>query len=309
MIDHDARLAFAHAYRVLARFFGEGLTPEVQADLREAGLIEDNLIVDADEAAARYQALLGFDVLPYASVFLSEDGQLGGPIEQAIRLTMHEAGLQLTGHAIDMPDHLSALLGVLSQLTGSETADAIHPTLDAISQTLVSDFLLPWLPLFVGTLQRASAHHYQELAELALELTIHHHLTLPAHPEPSSFLLPSLPTFQPESVPNFRALANFLSRPALCGVYLSRSDLSMLSATERLPQGFGDRSRQLTNMLTAAYRFDALPNLLGNITAILNKQEAAFAALADETPVLEHIKTIWLERIRTSRTALQEVLS
>ena len=83
----------------------------------------------------------------------------------------------------------------------------------------------------------------------------------------------------------------------------------MLSASERLPQGFGDRTRQLTNMLTAAYRFDALPNLLGNITAILNKQGAAFTALADETPVLEHIKTTWLERIRSSRTALEVVLN
>ncbi len=174
-------LGRSRAYGVFAALYRSGVTadllpivsaiPELAAHLPQP--------FDAAEAAAAHQALFGFNVFPYQSVFLDESGLLGGAESERVRGAYRAAGF-LPGATADDPDHLAHELSLLAFLCGAE-ADAIADGVAGMAAAaraqqaaFLRDYLLWWLPLFVPAVARQGDGFYAALAGLTWALVIDH---------------------------------------------------------------------------------------------------------------------------------------
>lgn len=109
---------------------------------------------DRVEEAATFM----FEVHPYASVYLGDEGMLGG--EARSRVSGFWLALGLTPPA--EPDHLASLLGLLAALIDLEEAEQ-DPARALIRRqarsALVTEHLLPWIGPFLAAVGRVGTEH------------------------------------------------------------------------------------------------------------------------------------------------------
>lgn len=183
---------------------------------------------------------------PYAAVYLSRDGALGGEAAMRIAGFWRVMGLD----APPEPDHLSALLGLYASL-GEAAAEARRPaTADALSRaqaTLLWEHLRSWLPAYLdaaGTLPGAALRGWSGLLRRALDAEAGRHPALPALPIALREAPP--PGF---SRAGPRDIADAVTVPARSGMVLTRYRLA--EGAERAGVGFriGERRFALRSML------------------------------------------------------------
>lgn len=315
-------LAHHHAYSLFAHLFLEGPTPallpfilqlEPLADVLPTHLHPQETFDQAafDEAAATHQHLFGFNLFPYASLFLTSNGLLGGEITEQITRQYQNSGFAPGSHATS-PDHIGHELQFLAFLCGAE-ADAWDddlPQQAARVQQRQRDFLqghlLHWLlPFTTAVSAIAPTTLYAPLAELTLGLILQKYEQLCQNqpPLPMADPLPAPPNLLAQEKTGLRHIARYLTTPPYSGIYLSRDQISTLARQLHLPRGFGSREEMLENVLLTAVQYDTLPALLHTLHQTLTDWATAY----QNHPTLHPFMAPWLQRIHHTQTMLAEI--
>ena len=312
MTPSEVLVARAAAYELLSRFFREGLTPDLLEDMRGLPGIDDVLpsSVDEDVQAADHYSLLGLAVFPYASAYLEEDGRLGGATTDYIaRLTL-QAGRDLSGS--DSHDHISSELDVLADLCRREAVAGQRlgrPESDELLKDLL-DHLFQWLPAFCFALTGEENELYSRMARWVLDVAADHRHSLPTNgPVSRPRILPESPAILEDDSTGLRQLAEYLSRPALCGMVLTRSRIEQLARDLGVPRGFGDRALMLGNLLGAAGTYEMTTRLLARLRTLADGWKAHFEVLEEEEwpPALRVAATAWRQKVDLTISMIDEI--
>jgi len=260
------------AYFFLAKTFAEGLSATVLAMAKELPVLEVVLPgeYDQDQAGAEHQDLFGFNVLPYAGVYLTHDGKLGGQIHQDLN-SWYNAFEFMPSNESGVPDHIATQLEFLAFLSGLDVkSHKASPTeiANATIQYQQGEFLgnqvVTWIFPFLMALKGQNNPFYREIAELTEALVISHCIDVGLHRE-TAFSLPAIHDILSEKKTGLKDIAAFLCRPAHSGIYLSRTDIKRIAGSLEIPTGFGDRVQTLSNTLRSAVTFDTLPSLINQL--------------------------------------------
>jgi TorA maturation chaperone TorD len=246
--------------------------------------------------AADHTELFGFQLVPYASVYLGAEGMLGG--ETADRVAGFWRALRITPPP--EPDHLAALLGLYATLGEAERGEQ-DPARQALwrqaRRALLWEHLLTWAATYARAVAGSAPPFHAAWAEL-LERTL---LAEAADLEP-----PTTPPLHlrdtprlPERDQDAAALVGVLLAPVRSGLILTRWDLARAAGSLGLGLRMGERAFALRSMLSQ----DPQPTL-----AWLADQAAEWAARHRRTEtVLGGIGRHWRERAQGTRALLLEL--
>ena len=260
------------AYSFLARTYAEGLSPTVLAIAKEVPVLETVLPheYDQDQANAEHQGLFGFNVLPYAGVYLTDDGKLGGHIHQDLN-SWYTAFEFEPSNDSGMPDHIGTQLAFLASLCrfdvqahDASPADLLIPTIHYQQGEFLGNHVVTWIFPFLMALKGQQNLFYSEIAELTEALVISHCIDVGLHRD-TAFALPAMQDILSEKKTGLKDIAAFLCRPAHSGIYLTRTDIRRIAGSLEIPTGFGDRIQTLSNTLRSAVTFDTLPSLISQL--------------------------------------------
>lgn len=265
---------------------------------------------DRAQFGVRYEAVLGYQVLPYAGVFLDPDGMTGGALSDEILAFYRAAGYAELLHS-GGSEHLANLLGCLAHLCAAENEAWLDDRQDIASQIralqgdLLRRFLLPWLPPLAQALARAQDAFYAAFGALLVEAIADQWaedgVYLPQTPPPA----PPLPAPDLDT-DGLRAIVAFLARPARAGTYLAPTELRRLGQQFGIAAGFGGRARQLETLLQSLPPHE-LPHLLAQLVTHITQWQAGYASLAQNYPRLQPWIDNWRARICTTHTLLQRM--
>lgn len=206
-----------------------------------------SLGVTADPAS--YTDLFCFQLPPYASIHLGDEGMLGG--EAAERVAGFWRALGLVPPA--EPDHLAALLGLYAALTEAEVGEEVparRRLRREARRALLWEHLLVWVPGYARAAARVAGPGYRPWAEALLSA-----LVAEANAEPYGD--GPLPLHLREAPPALAAACEdgpdgYLARvltPARTGMVITRRDLA--GAARRLGLGLrmGERRFALSALV------------------------------------------------------------
>lgn len=316
LTPHEKAQARYHAYSLFGRLFLEGITPTSLPFVQQLAELTAVLppAVDEttfDEAAAAHQNLFGFNLFPFASLFLTSDGLLGGDVTEQVVGHYQRGGFAVDSRAAS-PDHVGHELQYLAFLAAAE-ADSWRdglPLQATRAQQHQRDFLqahlLYWLlPLVTAVSAIAPATFYAALADLTLQLVLEQYEQLCANQLPLAAAdpLPQPPDVLAQEKTGLRRIARYLTVPPYSGIYLGRDQISQIARQHNLPRGFGSREEMLENVLVTAVQYEHLPNLLDTLHQTLSDWSAAYQQHATLAPFM----TPWLHRIQRTQTMLAEI--
>ncbi len=271
------------AYTVLADLFEFGVREEDKERLY--ALFGVTPTTDY-EGAAHYRAL-GLAVPPHESVFADPDGVVGGVCSQRVVDTYARIGFayDVTGAA---PDHLSVQLRALASICeGPDSA-----------QRVMVDGLLSWVPMLAYALRDYAP--YGAAADMLVAVLLEHRSPLPA----DRFVIPPLapaPVDLDDPSTRLRDIAVALCRPCVCGMWISRFDVTRLARAVEASHGFGERALMLENLLSSASDRSALPRLLDAL------REDVSGWRRHLTTVPDVYATAWRERLAWTEATLTTI--
>lgn len=310
-------LARQNGYKLLSRLFLEGLTAELipySVQLEELTAVIPTPF-NVDESAASFQNIFGFNVFPFASIFLDASGLLGGATTAAVSQHYQQGGFSVQSDA----DHIGHELNFLAYLCQIEYAALADGTTAVLSQihhiqnNFIQQHFLRWLPVFTLAVQRSDDLFFAAVVDLTLSLVVDHGETVQelvigeneaAVPNPQAAICKNILENDKTSL---KEIARYLTTPAHSGIYLSRDTISALARKLSLPRGFGSRQQMLLNLIRAAAEYDLLPQLMIVLetetavwqTAYLNQQIAL-------PPLGQHLKP-WLTCIQNTTEILGSI--
>ncbi len=303
MVDRaDEVLARSEGYATLARILAGRVKAGDWDTLREAGV---DVPEDADSLAAEHYGVFGLNVFPYAGVFLSADGLMGGAEADFNSAFYARIGLPLNKDA----DHIGQQLAVLSWLAGAE-ADALQDgafgqaaRMRSLRRQLLQERVLTWLPALVQAVGARQSVVYGSAASLALDLAVHDREALgeDVYGADARFVLPPVPDLLDDPKTGLHDIAAWLMTPALSGIYLSRDDVMQLGIRHGIPTGFAERRTLLHNVLRAAVSYEVfsavVEELLGTVVTWAEAMKAQMLPQAE----------VWAERAGHTAGVLQRL--
>ena len=310
-------LARSRAYALFSRLYREGVTTALLPAVQAVSALADTLPepFEAEQAAADYYDLFHLNVFPYASLFLDDAGQLGGPVSDAAQRLFRQTGYT-ADTSRESADHIGHALGLLAFLTGAE-ADAWEDSradeaarMHRLQRRFFDMALLWWLPAFVHAVRRHNHPFYALLGDLTLDLVLDHRAALGPPEEAAAPMLPvpDPPALLDDAQTGLKDIAAYLTTPAWCGFYLSRADLARLGRAEHLPRGFGARAQMLTNLLRAAADFDRLDLLLTQLQDCVTTWQSFYTTLYErDVPCLDAVAQTWLERLEMTKRMIDQM--
>ena len=234
-----------------------------------------------------HTALFVFDLYPYACVYLSAEGKLGGAARD--RVAGFWRALRLVPPS--EPDHLAALLGLYATLGEHEHAEpdeARRRLVREARRTLLHEHLLSWAEPYLDRVTELAPPYYRAWAELLREVLAVEAEELGAPAALPAALREAPPLEEPSAVGG-TAFVEQLLAPARTGIILVRSDL--LAAARELALG-----------LRIAERRYALEALLGQDAAATLRWLSRFAARRAG----RHTSTFWAGRASACAALLAE---
>lgn len=195
---------------------------------------------------ADYTDLFVFQLYPYASVYTSAEGQIGGDARDRVAGFWSAFGLTIPSE----PDHLSALLGLYAALSDRERHETEPVRRDALHtarHALFWEHLASWLPVYLGRVEQLGSTTYAAWATL-LDATLRdeaRHLGEPA----------ALPRHLAEAqpLPGGDAGADewigALLAPVRAGIILTRADLARCARELGLGLRAGERRLALRALM------------------------------------------------------------
>src|SRR6266545_3989779 len=191
--------------------------------------------------AADHTDLFGFQLVPYASVYLGAEGMLGG--EAADRVAGFWRALHLTPPA--EPDHLAALLGLYATLGEAEDGER-DPARQALWRQARRALL--WEHLLTRAVAASARRAHAAWAEL-LERTLLAEASELEPPATPPLHLRDAPRL-PEGGEDASALVGVLLAPVRSGLILTRRDLTRAAGSLGLGLRIGERAVALRSMLS-----------------------------------------------------------
>lgn len=245
-----------------------GMTDELLPIVNQLPQMDKIEAKPTDDWKADHYALFGMTVFPFETVFLSEDGFLGGSITESVARQFYDANFQPDER--ETVDHIGNQLGLMAFLTREEAEAREDEVIQAIQhlthlqRQFLDSHLLRWLPALVIAIHRQGNESFSMIADLMLDLAFSHRHALeddPLHPtQPQS--LPPAPKILDDDQTGFSDIAEFLLTPVYAGLYLGRDDIARLGTQCGLPRGFGKSQHMLTNLLQTAIDHDLIDDLM-----------------------------------------------
>jgi len=280
--------------RVLAAL-SEPPTPESKrlADLVGMGGAPDDV---------EWTELFALQLPPYASIYLSPDGRLGG--EARDRVAGFWRALGLTPPA--EPDHLPVLLAFQAELAdravaASSAAEGERWRLAA--RAFLHEHVMSWMPFYLAALGTLPGGFYRAWAELlaeALADAVARHGALAALPaalrESTGLALPN--AFEPAAGEEASWLDTLLA-PLPSGVFLPRARLAAIAGDLELGERLGERRLTLRTLLSQ----DASATL-GRLAGEARRAAASHRIAGSAVPV---VAAFWLGRARACADLLEAV--
>ncbi len=226
-------------------------------------------------------------LVPYASVYLDEQGKIGGDARD--RIAGFWRALQLTPPA--EPDHLASLLGLLAALSeaAAEESDTERQALLGPSRrALVWEHLIPWLPPYLTRVDEMGSGPYRAWAGILAEVIS----------EEDFESMPAAPThLQVAGGQGAEDLEGWLLVPVRSGLIVTRSDLAR--AADNL--GLGLRMGERAYILDALFRQNRRA-VLGWLATEAERQAGLWAATSGPEVVRRH----WESRATRTATILRQ---
>lgn len=314
LTNHQTALAQHHAYTLFGRLFLSGLTADLWPYVQQVEELTAVLppTFDTDEAAATHQHLFGFNLFPYASIFLASDGLLGGDISAQANQHYRQAGFQVDTAATS-PDHIGHALQFLAFLCGAE-ADAWRDDLAHVAARMrqlqgqfLQTHLLHWIFALETAVSAQQTLFYSQLASLTVQLVSEHATALEQQLRTiplSSMALPTPPDLLAQEKTGLRRIARYLTIPPYSGLFLSRDHIGRLARQLDLPRGFGSREQMLENLLQTTVQYDLLPTLLALLDQTCQAWHDDLDRYAATFPT--HVSP-WLQRLKLTQTMLAQI--
>jgi hypothetical protein len=248
--------------------------------------------------ASAYTDLFVFQLYPYASVYLGEEGMLGGEARERVAGFLKALG---QAEPPQEPDHLSTLLGAYASLCAAEEGadgERARDYLRAARRAFLWEHLLSWLPVYLDKLTRVAPRFYARWAGLLREALDAEAEALGAQEALPLHLRETSPAADPRAASPEEFLKSLLA-PARSGLLLVREDLARAA-------------RETGTGLRAGERLFALRSLMGQDAA------GTLRWLASEADAWEamHLRRVrahgrvaewWAARARASATLLREL--
>ena len=281
---HQTATARANGYAFLSDLFLNGVTAENWPTVQQTDLT-DHLpdAPDFEQLSAAHYDLLGHQLFPYESAFLSEDGMLGGDVTGKVSHYYEQIRLPLKT-AVSEPDHIGWELYALSFLCGAEAdawEDGVQPMalrMQHQQQRFLESHLLRWSPAFLVGVFQQKRPFYTAIGELLWGMLTDHYkhsesvLTTP-------LVLPEPPDVLANEKAGLREIVEVLIRPCYAGGFISRRDITMLSRQFELPHGFGSREQMVLNLFRSAIQYNSLDKLLDQMMKNLDQWSAEYQSL------------------------------
>ncbi|HEY0082923.1 MAG TPA: molecular chaperone TorD family protein [Pyrinomonadaceae bacterium] len=205
------------------------------------------LALGALPAASEYTEIFGFQLYPYASVYLGAEGMLGG--EARDRVAGFWRALAETPPA--EPDHLSVMLALyahLCELEANARDDAPRASWRRARTAYLWEHLLSWLPAYLSKLIEIAPPFYRRWGEILRDaLREEARLTATDEAPLSLHLREAAGLVDPREGETAEFLQTLLS-PARSGMILVRSDLSRAARTLELGLRAGERKYVLESL-------------------------------------------------------------
>ncbi len=210
--------------------------------------LSDLLGLPGPPEGAAYADLFLMQLPPYASIYVGNEGMLGGEARDRV------AGFwEALGHdPPDEPDHLSSLLGLAAALAESERREEDPHSALLLRRSraaLLWEHLLPWLPPFLARVEELGGPFYSRWAALLQEAVRSEVLdvgTLEAAPRHLAGAA-SLPDPREHGAGAFLAA---LFAPVRSGLILVRRDLSRAAADLGTGLRAGERTFAMKGLLS-----------------------------------------------------------
>ena len=301
MNQQQSALAYARAYELFSQVYQHGLNDDI-APL----LITDTEDTNHQYGAEHYQ-LFVHNVFPYESIFLGDDGLLGGTITEGVAGFYQRIGFVPASD--ESADHISTELSAMAYLCFAEL-DAIEDEiphqverLRQLQRRFLDEHLMRWLPAFVFAVEQQDPNIYADVVRQSFELVCRHRAQLgdDLMATSNSFVLTVPPDLLADEKTSLRDIARYLLTPAYTGFFLSVADIRRIGARFRVPHGFGKRQQILTNLLRTASDYDLFPDIMADFNALATQWQKQFEAI----PALHtDIRLVWIERLEATSTVL-----
>ena len=326
--QREQALAKSRLYHLLQQLYLDGVTsqslPVVRAlaDLTvhlpsTTAADTDNSTALVDQMAATHQELFGFNLFPYESIFLEQEGLLGSALSEEVATAYRAVGYTPSPTA-GAPDHIGEEVGILAHLCAAE-ADAWEDGREEIAQHMMHEqlrfletHLLRWLTPCMTAIQRHDDPFFAQLSQITTELVADHYAGLStqvAIEQKNSFATSDIPSSELLRDPqtSLKDIAHFLTTPINSGIFFSRYLVNRMGRNHRLPRGFGSREQMLTNLLRTAAQYDALPDLLTSMKLELQEWQQAYQLVLDGHPAVADFVQQWIDRVQMTQRLLVEI--
>ena len=303
------------AYQLLSTIFVEGITGEVYATCKDIPSLEPLLPepYDEDMAGADHHDLLGFNVLPFAGVYLAEDGRPGGQNYQQLNSWYLSHGFNASEMQVPS-DHIGTQLAFLAFLLKLEIDGQHRPSegaLVASIQRAQGEFLqtqlLKWSLPFLVAVKTQGNSFYAEAADLTLATVIDHVQDAAVNGD-LVHDRPAPPDVLGDHKSGIKQIAEYMARPVFSGLYFSKQDLKLIARQLEIPTGFGDRVQLLTNTFRSAVSYELLPAFLSALKRHAHYFKDEYELLHQAgNERLNYLIVPWVERIEKMLVVFEEL--
>ncbi len=256
--------------------------------------ISEALGIEAASPADLYELFVK-ELPPFASIYLSSDGNIGGEIQSVIAGFYHVLGVSTPSD----PDHLSSLLallaGVLSkeaELTGDGGAKGDGMRLSSVRRSksvLIAEHLMSWLPAYLLRAKEVAPAELLGWVSCAMDL-----VSAVCEPEPAAVL--SEESEPPAAMASVAELVKWMTTPSCSGLILCPSDISSMAGSLGLALRVGRKRFVLEELASQADP----SQLLSLFVVAAHRQEELFELYSAEFSLLRS----WVARAKRSREIL-----
>jgi hypothetical protein len=226
--------------------------------------IAEALELPPPPSADEHMAVLGFQLPPYASIYLGAEGMLGGEARDRIAGFWRALG----GPPPREPDHLSVLCAALAALADDE------PRVRAAHGALYGEHIASWMPPYLAAVRRVGSPFYVAWAD-TLDAVLEAEAEALGPPPALPLALRAVP---PPSEPpaDLDALLGALLAPVRVGMVITRDDLVRCAAA----LGLGLRAGERRFALRALLGQDA-GEVMGWLAGEARRQAAAYGVWSE----------------------------
>ena len=211
------------------------------------GRVAEALGLGAPPAVSAYTDTFVFQLYPYASVYLGDEGMLGGEARDRVAGFLAALG----GEPPQEPDHLATLLGAYAALCASEDGargEGEHVRPRAARRAFLWEHLLSWLPVYLDKLTRVARPFYRRWAALLREALDAEAASLGAQGALPLHLREARPLADPRASSTEEFLRTLLA-PARSGLILVRDDLARAARDLHTGVRAGERAFALRSLM------------------------------------------------------------